>query len=348
MMRITTRVTNGKWKEYTLSNDSGISMNVLNYGGTITKIMVPDQKGNIENVVLGYRDYRDYESNPHYFGAIIGRVAGRIQGASFKVENRTYPLAANNGKNHLHGGPNGFHQVIWDTIPFQTQDAIGLKLTYKSVNGEAGYPGNLEMMITYTLNNKNQLSLDYAATCDQTTPLSLTNHSYFNLSGNLKNTIQDHHVTIASSRFAELNEDLIPTGKLVDVDETPFDFRNNGLVLGTGFNSTFMQNRIVGNGYDHYFIFDNKLAEAVGTLEDPISGRVMSVKTDQPGMVMYTSNAMDTKWTLREGPSRKYLGICFETQASPASLHHQGFPSAMVKSGEKYEKQTVFSFKLKH
>lgn len=333
-----------KWMEYTLTNDLGMSVSVLDFGGIITKIMVPDRDGNIENVVLSYRHYKEYESNPNYFGALIGRVAGRIQGASFKLNDKTYTLAANNGDNHLHGGPSGFHQIVWEASTFQSDKEVGLTLTHKSADMDAGYPGNVEIKVTYTLNNHNQLILDYAAKSDQTTPLTLTNHAYFNLSGNLKTTIQDHQVTIDSSKFVELDSNLIPTGKLLDVDGTTFDFRG-GRVLGEGFNNDFVQNKIADSGYDHYFIFDNT-QENQALLLDPYSGRVMLVKTNEPGMVMYSSNGLEEGLQLAEGSSRKYLGVCFETQSSPASLHHEGFPTVILKAGEDYRKQTVFAFQV--
>lgn len=343
-MKLTTKDILGKWKEYTLTNNNDMSVSVLNFGGIITKIMVPDRSDLFSNVVLSYKDYEEYELNTPYFGAIIGRVAGRIEGASFQLDNKIYQLDANDGKNHLHGGPNGFHLLIWEVRPFQTCDKVGLELTHKSVDGEGGYPGNVEVIVTYSLNNNNQLILNYSATSDQTTPFTLTNHSYFNLSGDIKRTVHDHFVTIDSNRFVELNQHLIPTGKQVYVDGTPFDFRN-GLNLGTGFKHSYEQNRIVGNGYDHYFIFNNTNVNQT-IIDEPHSGRRMCIKTNQPGMVMYTGNTLNEGLQLREGISQKHLGVCFETQASPASLHHEGFPSIILKAGEIYEKQTVFTFSV--
>ena len=343
-MKIDKKQIHEKWIEYTLSNDLGMSVSVLDFGGIITKVMVPDRDGNIENVVLGYGNYQDYQSNPNYFGALIGRVAGRIQGASFKLNDSEYTLAANNGDNHLHGGPGGFHQIIWEVSPFQTDEEVGLTLTHRSADMDGGYPGNVEIVVTYTLNNHNQLILDYAAKSDQTTPLTLTNHSYFNLSGNLKTTIHDHQVTIDSSKFVELDPNLIPTGKLLDVAGTTFDFRS-GRELGEGFNNDFEQNKIADGGYDHYFIFDHA-QEYQATLLYPDSGRVMLVNTNEPGMVMFTSNGMEEGMQLAEGSSRKYLGVCFETQCSPASLHHEGFPTVILNAGENYQKQTVLTFRI--
>lgn len=342
-MNIVTNKILGKWTEYTISNDHGISVSALDFGGIITKIMAPDKNGKLENIVLGYKDYQDYESNPHYFGAIIGRVAGRIKGASFELDGRTYNLEANNGENHLHGGSGGFHQIIWKVSPFETDSEAGLKLTYKSADGAGGYPGNLNITVIYTLNNE-QLIIDYLVTTDQTTPISLTNHSYFNLSGNLKNTIHDHRVTIDSSRFVEFDKDLIPTGKLADVEGTPFDFRS-GRILRTGFDHSFEQNLIVGNGYDHYFLFDNT-SEFQAIIEEPDSGRMISVKTNQPGLVMYTANALENGLQLTESISRKHHGVCLETQGSPASLYNDNFPGILLNAGDRYEKQTIFTFQV--
>jgi aldose 1-epimerase len=341
-MSIDKREIHDKWTEYTLTNQNGMSVSVLDFGGIITKIMVPDRNGNMENVVVGYKDYSEYLQNPNYFGAIIGRVAGRIQGASFELNGQTYHLAANNGENHLHGGPEGYHQIIWHVTPFEKDSEVGLQLKYTSTDGEAGYPGNVEITVTYTLNNDNQLLLTYEAKSDQTTPITLTNHAYFNLSGDLKQTIQNHYVTINSSKFVELDAELIPTGKILDVEGTSFDFRG-GRVLADGFNDEFEQNKIADSGYDHYFIFD-QTNEYSATVLDPDSGRVMAVTTNEPGMVMYTSNSMGEGLALAEGSSCKYIGVCLETQASPASLHHQGFPSVVLKAGETYHKETIFSF----
>ncbi|MBT2678730.1 galactose mutarotase [Bacillus sp. ISL-35] len=341
MIRVTNELL-GNWTEYTLTNDNGISVSVLDFGGIITKIMIPDKTGRLENIVLGYKNYQEYRTNPNYFGAIIGRVAGRIKEASFELDGSTYNLEANNGENHLHGGPGGFHQLIWKVSPFEKETEAGLKLTIKSHDGDSGYPGNLDVTVTYTLNDQDQLIIDYLATSDQTTPLTLTNHSYFNLSGNLKNTIHDHRVTMNSSKYVELDESLIPTGKLADVEGTPFDFRS-GRSLSTGLENNFEQNKIVGNGYDHYFVLEDS-SEFQAIIEDANSGRKMSVITNQPGMVMYTANALEDGLELAEGISRKHHGVCFETQGSPASLHNDHLPGILLKPGEPYQKQTTFTF----
>lgn len=332
------------WTVYTLTNDSGMSVEFLNYGGIITKILAPDREGNLENLVLGFGDYKDYLENPPYLGALIGKVAGRIQGAAFELNGETYPLAQNNGVNHLHGGPNGLHQVIWEGEPFQTSDEIGVVFTYTSPNGSGGYPGTVDLKITYTLTNDNVFKIHYWAESDQDTVLTLTNHTYFNLSGNLKETIDTHNVTMASSKFVELDSELIPTGKLLNVEGTPFDFRN-GRVIKDGIDSTYSQNLVASHGYDHYFILDDPAQSAI-QVEEPTSGRQLIIETDQPGLVLYTGNTLGNELELNERLSCNYLGLCFETQSSPASLHHDGFPSILLKKGETYNTLTTFKFTI--
>ncbi|MDC3418112.1 aldose epimerase family protein [Aquibacillus salsiterrae] len=338
------KVSDQQWQEFTLSNDLGMEVSILNYGGIITKILAPDRHKSFENVVVSYKNYEDYIANPNFFGALIGRVAGRIQDASFELDGHTYTLLANDNDNHLHGGAKGFHNAIWDAEAFEGTDEVGVKLTHQSPDGEGGYPGNITMEVTYTLNNKNQLSISYQGTTDKKTALTATNHSYFNLSGDLKDTMLKHNVTIDSSKFVELDEELIPTGEQLDVDGTVYDFRN-GRTIEDGTTSDFKQNLVAGNGYDHYFLFDNTKEEKI-VVKESDSGRKLTVTTDQPGFVMYTSNMMAETLSLREGKSRKYLGLCLETQASPASLHHEGFPSVVLEKGERYTAKTTFEFGL--
>lgn len=338
-MKLRKRKTVNQWTEYTLTNDHDMSVSFLNFGGIITKMMVPDRDGKLENIVLGYKNYQRYEDNPNYFGALIGRVAGRIEKSSFELDGKEYLLKPNEGEHHLHGGTTGFHQVLWETKPFQMENKIGIKLFHSSPDGEGGYPGNVDVTVTYTLTNHNEFIIDYEAVSDQKTVLSLTNHSYFNLSGNLKNTVGQHTVTMDCNHVIELDKELIPTGRLLETTGTPFDFRH-GKKLSEGFQSDHPQNRIVGNGYDHYFILNGQTIE----VKEETSGRIMTVDTNQPGVVMYTSNTLEEGLQLQEGTSKKYLGVCFETQSSPASLHHAGIPDILLEAGEKYEKQTTFSF----
>ncbi|WP_082235705.1 aldose epimerase family protein [Halobacillus massiliensis] len=332
----------GEWKQYHLKNDQGMEVSVLNYGGIITRLLVPDREGNLENVVLGYRNLSDYSSDSNYFGALVGRVAGRIDNASFSLDGKIYQLEANDGENHLHGGRNGFHQKLWKVDPFQDSDRVGLVLSQTFDSEQDGYPGNLSVKVSYSLTNENQFIKEYEAKSDETTPLTITNHSYFNLSGGLKRPVGDHSVTMRSRQFVELDQQLIPTGKILDVENSVFDFRK-GRRLKEGFSSKSSQNLMAGGGYDHYFIFQNDGKEAI-VAADEGSGRRLTINTDQPGVVMYTSNQLSDNLELTEGTSQNHLGVCFETQASPASLHHDGFPSVLLKAGELYKKKTAFKF----
>ncbi|ENH97716.1 aldose 1-epimerase [Gracilibacillus halophilus YIM-C55.5] len=336
-------VRDQEWQEFTLTNDNGMSVSILNFGGIITRIFAPDRDGNIENCVIGFKNYEDYLDNPAFFGALIGRVAGRIENAQFELDGKSFSLPTNEGNHHLHGGEPGFHKSIWDVKPFENQESIGLTLTLHSPDGENGYPGNLDMTVTYTLSNDNDFTISYEGTADQNTVLTTTNHSYFNLSGDLTSDIKDHNITLDSSQFVELDEELIPTGKKLAVDQTAYDFRQ-GRKMKDGVTSDFHQNLVANHGYDHYFIFDQSKEERA-IVRDDKSGRELRVTTNQPGVVMYTSNNLPEGLHLRERDSVRYLGLCLETQASPASIHHDGFPSVWLEKGETYSKETTFHFR---
>lgn len=343
-MKITRNKTVNNWTEYTLSNDTDMSVSFLDYGGIITRIMTPNRDGQMDNVVLSYENYDDYKTNPNCFGSIIGRVAGRIEQAQFTLNNKTYHLKKNEGDHHIHGGDTAFHHRRWETTPIQEDNRVGVMLTHTSPDGEGGYPGCVSVSITYWLTKDNDFIIDYNANSDQDTVLTLTNHTYFNLTG-LKYTVRQHVVTIDSDQFLELDDELIPTGKLHDVSSTPFDMRR-GTPLNKGFHSTHPQNKLAGNGYDHYFLL-NETEQPTISVEDKHSGRTLSITTNQPGVVMYTANGLENGLTLQGGISRKHLGVCFETQGPPASLNHDGLPSIMLKANDTYNKQTVFSFSYK-
>lgn len=332
------------WKVFTLENDSGMSVRFLDFGGIITEINVPDRYQQTKNVVLGFEDYADYKNNTCYLGALIGPVAGRIEGSSFTIDNHEYSLQPNSDVHHLHGGSNGFHQILWEGQTFHKKDAIGAVLTYTSKDGMDGYPGNVHVSVTYTLTNDNEFIIDYSALSDKSTVLSLTNHSYFNLSGDEGTTIENHYVQIDSDSFLEVDHDLIATGRKLSVLNTPFDFQN-GRTLADGIESSFPQNVIVRGGYDHYFLFNRKEAHDI-VVHDEISGRKLMIQSNQPGVVMYTSNSLEEGLNLSKGLSKRHMGVCFETQASPASLHHDGFPTVKLKANVHYEKRTVYAFGL--
>lgn len=341
-MKISIQNVNNKWKLFTLKNDANMSVSFINYGGIITEISVPDRYQTIGNVVLRYNTLEDYERDKNYLGSIIGRVAGRIQNSSFTLENQTYILDENNGTHHVHGGYAGFHRVLWKDEPFQSKDTVGVKFSHTSFEGEGGYPANINITVVYSLNNKNEFTINYFANTDKTTVLTMTNHSYFNLSSNGNSTIHNHYVMMNSDNFLELDKELIPTGKKVNVSNTPFDFRK-GRKLADGIHSKFSQNTVVNNGYDHYFIFNQDKKENIVVIDDS-SGRKMTIKTNQPGAVMYTANSFDESIPLENGNPKRYGGVCFETQASPASLHHNGLPTVILNAYETYKKQTVFAF----
>lgn len=343
-MDIKTNIVNDRWKLFTLVNDSGMEVQFLNYGGIITKILVPDKNKKIGNVALGYTEYKDYESDSNFFGAIIGPVAGRIEEASFTLNEEKFHLEKNDSNHHLHSGSNAFHRVIWGTKAFKTDNKVGVILSYESKEGENGYPGNVTLSIVYTLSNDNQLIMDYWANTDKATPIALTNHTYFNLSSNLNSTIGNHDLTVDSHKVLELNKELIPTGKTMEVTNSTFDFRV-GRKLNDGIIAKAEQNKIAGNGYDHYFIFDHRKKESV-IVKEETSGRVLTIETDQPGMVLYTGQNIVEGLELAGGTSKKYLGVCFETQSPPASLHHEGLPSTILNVKETYKKQTIFSFSI--
>ncbi|MCF3944123.1 aldose epimerase family protein [Oceanobacillus alkalisoli] len=343
-MSIEVKPINESWKLIKLRNKNNVSVDILNYGGIITNLTVPDKNGNMENVVLSYADFDSYKNDPNYFGATIGRVAGRIANSKFDLEGTSYSLESNESNHHLHGGTRGFHQMLWDYKVFETDSDVGVELQNEISESVDGYPGNLKVSVTFKLKDNDELIIDYRAISDKTTVLTLTNHSYFNLNGNLKQPINNHIITLNSSYFIELDKELIPTGDKVDVSGTPFDFRE-GKVLGEGIENPISQNEYAKNGFDHYFIFDNQNEDSV-ILEEPNSGRVMTIKTDQPGIVIYTGNNLDNNFELAEGKSEKYLGVTLETQSSPASLEFEGFPSIVLKANEPYQKQTSYKFSI--
>ncbi|GAF64522.1 aldose 1-epimerase [Bacillus sp. TS-2] len=325
--------------KYTLTNHHGMQVVFLDYGCVITDILVPDREGQLENVVLGYDSLDEYRKNPGYFGAIIGRVAGRIAGSEFILNDQTYKLPKNEGENHLHGGQSGFDSKIWKA----SYDDNGLKITfsYLSEDHQEGYPGNLHVSVTYELTENNELKLTYVANSDQDTLLNMTNHTYFNLSGNYKEDVSNHWLKMNSPYFLPLKNDLIPTGEIQNVEGTPFDF-TNGQFLKEGFQSDHSQITLAGGGYDHPFV----LSKGDIFLKDEKSGRCLQVVTDQKAVVIYTSNQLDSSVSIRHTEGKPYLGICLETQAHPDAIHHQNFPSIVLKKEDTYQVETTWSFSV--
>ncbi len=331
---------------YTIRHDNGVEMRVTNYGGIIVSLLVPDRNGRFADVVLGYDRLEDYLADSFYFGAIIGRYGNRIAGGKFTLNGREYTLATNNGANHLHGGVTGFDKVLWDAQPFQNENGVGLVLRYLSKDGEEGYPGNLHVKVTYTLDNSNALRIDYRATTDQATICNLTQHTYFNLGGPNSGTIHHHELMMNAARFTPVDEGLIPTGELRPVEGTPFDFRKP-TAIGARLDADDPQLKY-GLGYDHNWVLDRKTPgelELAATLFDPSSGRYMEVWTKEPGIQFYGGNFLDGS-NIGKGrhafPHRS--GLCLETQHFPDSPNKPAFPSTTLHPGEVYQTTTIYKF----
>ncbi|SHS67137.1 aldose 1-epimerase [Mycobacteroides abscessus subsp. abscessus] len=326
---------------YTLENDHGMSVSCITLGCIITKIMTPDRGGTLENVVIGYDSVDAYLSDSYYLGAVIGRFAGRIAGASFELDGKMYPLAKNNNGNHLHGGLKGFDKVIWDAEVIEHEGEAGVQFSYFSPDGEEGYPGNLNVNVLYSLNNQNELTIRYTAKSDQKTVLNMTNHSYFNLSGDLKRDTLDHSLQIKSSKYLELNDELLPL-KIAEVQGTPFDF-TAGHRIREGAESDFSQNKLAGGGYDHPFILDTNHDNEI-ILQDDESGRSLTIETEEVAVVLYSGTQIQENGEIRGVPARKYLGLCLETQGLPDAVHHTEYPSCWIEKDEEVTKVTTYKF----
>ncbi len=338
---------------YTLVNDNGMTVEITDFGGTIVSIKTPDRNGKLTDVCLGYDSLADYEKADGYLGALVGRVANRIAGASFELDGESYSLYINDGGNTLHGGKKSFSCVIWNAEPAANADMATLTLTYFSPDGEEGFPGNLTTRVTYTLDNTNALAIRYEATTDKATPLNLTNHAYFNLGGYASGTIFGHTLWMDAESYLAGDKDLIPVA-VKPVDGTPFDF-TTPKPIGRDFFDDFTDLRIAG-GYDHCFNFTGwqKCKSATPLLlravaYEPVSGRKMEMYTNQPCVQLYTANFLKNPcFPLRGGYTQKtQTAFCLETQKMPDSIHHQGdngFTDCVLRPGEKYDYTTVYKF----
>ena len=332
---------------YTFKNKSGMEVRIMNYGGIITHLFVPDRQGKIEDIVLGFDNLDDYlTKSPPYFGAIVGRYGNRIADGKFTLNGVEYNLARNNGPNHLHGGIKGFDKVVWDAETFENAAAVGLKLTYLSKDMEEGYPGNLSVEVTYTINSTNEIQIDYKATTDKPTVVNLTQHSYFNLTGNAKRDVLDHQVLIKSEYLIPVDAGLIPTGELMPVVGTPFDF-NSITAVGTRIDHDNEQIKL-GGGYDHCWVLNKtseKALEWVVKAIDQESGRVMELATSDPGVQFYTGNFLDGTLTGKGGVTyQQRFGLCFEPEHYPDSPNQKNFPSVVLNPGETYNTTTIWKF----
>ena len=321
---------------YTLVNRNGMEVKITNYGGIVTSIRVPDRNGNFDNVVLGFESLEKYLGDDPYLGAIVGRYGNRIGDAQFTLDGTQYQLTANDGDNHLHGGEIGFNDVLWDA------EIVGdsLRLTYRSEDGEQGYPGNLDVTVVYHLSEQDELEIEYRATTDRATPVNLTNHSYFNLAGDPSNPILDHRLMLNADRYTPVDEELIPTGEIATVEGTPFDF--------TGPHAIGSRIDEVEGGYDHNFVLRSRKSDTLfhaATLYDPGSGREMKVYTMEPGVQFYSGNFLDGSL---EGPGGtpfvKHGALCLETQHFPNSPNVDEYPSTILRPGETYHTITKYRF----
>jgi aldose 1-epimerase len=333
---------------YTLANKKGMEVTIMNYGGVIVSLKVPDRKGQFADVVLGFDSLDGYLAKNPYFGALVGRYANRIGGAQFTLDGKTYHVPKNDGPNCLHGGIHGFNSQVWTAKDVSTKDMPALELQYVSADGEEGFPGKLTATVKYSLNDKDELKIDYSAVTDAPTVLNLTNHSYFNLAGQGNGDILSHIATIEADRFTPVDATLIPTGVLQPVAGTPFDFRKPE-VIGARINSDDPQIKL-GKGYDHNFVLNHK-GPSLGLaarVEEPKSGRVLEVLTDQPGVQFYTGNFLDGTVVGKGGKAyQRRDGFCLETGHFPDSPNKPSFPSTVLRRGETFHTVTVFKFSTK-
>lgn len=338
---------------YRITNDNGIEMRVINYGGIIVSLKTPDRSGHLDDIVLGFNTLDDYlspayqQANP-YFGALIGRYGNRIANGRFTIDGETYQIPTNDGPNSLHGGNRGFNQRLWHAEPFSSANGKGLVLTYTSADGEEGYPGELATRVSYTLTDTNELVIDYRARTTKATPVNLTQHSYFNLHGEGSGNILDHILSINASAYTPVDETLIPTGEIADVSSTPFDFRTpTPIGARLGEKNTQLA---YAKGYDHNFVLTRNPGEsgdlmAAARVVDPDSGRVLEVATTEPGLQFYSGNFLDGSLQGKSGHSYTlHSGFALETQHFPNSPNQPNFPSTILEPGDTYQSQTVYRF----
>jgi aldose 1-epimerase len=336
-------------EKYTLKNNNGVEMEVITFGGRITSLKVPNKDGKLENVVLGFNNLEDYlRPDDPYFGALIGRYGNRIAKGKFSLNGEEYSLAKNNGANHLHGGVIGFDRVVWEVTPMESENGPSLKLKYLSKDGEEGYPGNLKVTVVYTLTDENNLEVSYEATTDKTTIVNLTQHAYFNLSGDFSKPILDHEITINADNYVPVDDTLIPIGELADVTNTPFDFRT-AKSIGRDIENKNDQ-LVKGKGFDHCWVLNeqDKGIRWAASVFQPESGRLLEIYTDQPGIQFYTGNFLDATLPMPNGGTYAYrTGFCLETQHYPDSPNQKDFPSVVLNPGETYKSKTIFKFLVK-
>lgn len=338
------------FETYLLKNKNGIEIKITNYGAKVMYIKVPDKTGKMENIVLGYDNPVDYIKGNPYFGAAIGRYANRISNGTFKINGQTYNLKKNNNGNHLHGGYKGFHNVFWKKEKeYLINNVKYIELYYISPDGEENYPGNLKVNITYSLNDKNEFKIEYYAIADEKTHINLTHHSFFNLKDGGKSKILTHLLKINANNYTPVKQNLIPTGEILSVKNTPFDF-TAPLPIGSRIENDDTQLQY-GKGYDHNYVINKtkkeELAKAAEVYE-PETGRVMEVFTTEPGLQFYSGNFLDGSDIGHAGVSYKHrTAFCLEAQHFPDSPNHKNFPSTLLEPGEEYTQTTIYKFSVK-
>ncbi len=343
-----TNIMKKQLKTFVLSNKTNCSVKITNFGAKVMSINVPDKNGSIDDVVLSYDIPEEYIGGNPYFGAIIGRYGNRINKGKFVLNNIEYSLATNNGNNHLHGGPNGFHNVIWEMVEYKNDDDQHFVLfKYLSKDSEEGYPGNLTVFVKYSFTDENELIIDYNATCDKNTIISLTHHSFFNLKDAGKSDILEHELKIFADSYTPVSNELIPTGSIIDVKETPMDF-TEFTPIGKRVNEEYLQLQY-GKGYDHNWIL-NKTSDSLSLaaiVREPVSGRKMEVFTTEPGLQFYSGNFLDGS-DIGEDSTRynHRTAFCLEAQHFPDSPNHKNFPSTVLQAGETYKQKTIYKFSI--
>lgn len=321
----------------TIENDSGVICKITNFGGIITSWIVPDKKGNPVDIILGWDDLEDYINDISFLGAIIGRFGNRIAKGIFPLDDVTYQLATNQPPNHLHGGVVGFNKVLWDYSIIDTPEQAGIELKYLSRHMEEGYPGNLNVVVTYLLNNEGELKIDYRATTDMKTHINLTNHAYFNLNG-CRNSILKHRLRIFADHYTPADETLIPTGEIAPVKNTDLDFTEFAEI-----GSRIKKMKI--GGYDHNYVLNKKpgVLEKIAEVIEPASGLKMDVFTTEPGVQLYTAIHFDGTMIGRKNIKyQQYYGFCLETQHFPDSPNKPQFPSTILNPWETYSQTTIY------
>lgn len=329
-------------EQYTLTNSKGAFCKIITYGGIVTELHVPEKKGTLADVVLGFDNLDGYLKGHPYFGAITGRVANRIAKGKFTLDGQTYSLAINNGPNHLHGGLKALDKVVWKATTDKSRDGAAVKLTYTSPDGEENYPGTLNMTVTYIWTDNNELRIDYEAKTDKATPVNLTNHSYFNLAGAGSGDVFAHELMLTAGNFTPSDDQLIPTGEIKPVQGTPMDFTKTKSI-GKEIQALLNQPH---RGYDHNFVLDNKgkSIALAARVSEPKSGRVMEILTDQPAIQLYTGNFLEETRGKAGEVYQRHGGFCLETQHFPDSVNHPNFPSTILRPGEEYRTTTIHRF----